>query len=229
MRAFTLIELLVVLAIIAILSAILFPVFAQAKHASKRTACLSNLRQIGVANDLYTSDYDDLMPFIPDSELQLTPPINASGRRYSPLGGFLPLWHPYSKSTQIYRTPACDLYTDWRKWFVGPWRQNGVDQPSRGVALYVSDLLAETNTSSVRYLRGRNAAAVAEGKGESVATQEWVITPFFEAGWHSFAAPHWAVAESTPPAGGWSAHVGGRNQLYLDGHAKWTKRDIRTP
>ena len=61
-KAFTLIELLVVIAIIAILAAILFPVFAQAKEASKKTACLSNLKQIGVASVLYENDYDDTIP-----------------------------------------------------------------------------------------------------------------------------------------------------------------------
>lgn len=58
-RAFTLIELLVVIAIIAILAAILFPVFAQAKNAAKKTASLSNLRQIATAWQMYSSDYDD--------------------------------------------------------------------------------------------------------------------------------------------------------------------------
>lgn len=62
-KAFTLIELLVVIAIIAILAAILFPVFAQAKNAAKKTADLSNLKQLSTATLLYSSDHDDLTPF----------------------------------------------------------------------------------------------------------------------------------------------------------------------
>lgn len=68
-RAFTLIELLVVIAIIAILAAILFPVFAQAKEAAKKTTCASNLRQIGVAMFIYQSDYEDGFPNTGESNL----------------------------------------------------------------------------------------------------------------------------------------------------------------
>jgi len=60
---FTLIELLVVIAIIAILAAILFPVFAQAREQARKTACLSNLKQIGLAVNMYVQDYDETFPF----------------------------------------------------------------------------------------------------------------------------------------------------------------------
>lgn len=61
-RAFTLIELLVVIAIVAILAAILFPVFARARETARRSACASNLRQIGLAFAQYTADYDERYP-----------------------------------------------------------------------------------------------------------------------------------------------------------------------
>ncbi|RYG39555.1 prepilin-type N-terminal cleavage/methylation domain-containing protein, partial [bacterium] len=64
-KAFTLIELLVVIAIIAILAAILFPVFAQAKTAAKKTAHLSNLKQTGTSLVLYQGDSDDVLPQSP--------------------------------------------------------------------------------------------------------------------------------------------------------------------
>jgi prepilin-type N-terminal cleavage/methylation domain-containing protein/prepilin-type processing-associated H-X9-DG protein len=61
-RGFTLIELLVVIAIIAILAAILFPVFARAREKARQTSCLSNMKQIALATDMYTVDYDECYP-----------------------------------------------------------------------------------------------------------------------------------------------------------------------
>lgn len=74
-RGFTLIELLVVIAIIAILAAILFPVFAQAKAAAKKTADLSNLKQQALAIIMYEADVDDVIPFGLDNNWQAAWPL----------------------------------------------------------------------------------------------------------------------------------------------------------
>ena len=65
-KGFTLIELLVVIAIIAILAAILFPVFAQAREKARQASCLSNRKQLGTALQLYVDDYDETMPYMLD-------------------------------------------------------------------------------------------------------------------------------------------------------------------
>jgi prepilin-type N-terminal cleavage/methylation domain-containing protein len=61
-RGFTLIELLVVIAIIAILAAILFPVFAQARESARKTQCASNARQVGMGTQMYLQDYEEMFP-----------------------------------------------------------------------------------------------------------------------------------------------------------------------
>ena len=92
---FTLIELLVVIAIIAILAAILFPVFARARENARRASCLSNLKQIGIAVMQYTQDYDE--KYMHQHE-DLTTPAN-SYLWFQPL-------QPYIKSEQVFRCPS---------------------------------------------------------------------------------------------------------------------------
>jgi prepilin-type N-terminal cleavage/methylation domain-containing protein len=98
-KAFTLIELLVVIAIIAILAAILFPVFAQAKEAAKKTACLSNAKQIGTALKIYLGDSDDVMP--------LFYAYNSDPAIYAPaqLKGTERLLLPYTKNQDLFKSP----------------------------------------------------------------------------------------------------------------------------
>ena len=97
-NGFTLIELLVVIAIIAILAAILFPVFAQAKGAAKNTKCVSNGRQIGMSVKLYLVDSDDVMPIFYAYNSQ--PSGNKPGHK-----GTEVLLFPYCKSQEIFKSP----------------------------------------------------------------------------------------------------------------------------
>ena len=122
-RAFTLIELLVVIAIIAILAAILFPVFAQAKLSAKKTAGLAQVKQIGTAVHIYLSDYDDVLCGYRWSVPTSAPPINsfylslnptdprrttldASGQNTIHAEFFNQLLQPYTKNNDLFRAPT---------------------------------------------------------------------------------------------------------------------------
>jgi prepilin-type N-terminal cleavage/methylation domain-containing protein/prepilin-type processing-associated H-X9-DG protein len=97
--AFTLIELLVVIAIIAILAAILFPVFAQAREKARQTGCLSNLKQIGTGLMMYTQDYDEAYPCNWYGGLWDTTP---NGSQYK----WMDAVYPYVKNEQVFSCPS---------------------------------------------------------------------------------------------------------------------------
>lgn len=101
-RGFTLIELLVVIAIIAILAAILFPVFAKAREKARETTCISNLRQCGSALQMYAADYDGLLPSA--FEYPASPPPNDEYHQGPP--SIMDKLTPYVKNSQIYRCPS---------------------------------------------------------------------------------------------------------------------------
>jgi len=100
-KAFTLIELLVVIAIIAILAAILFPVFAQAKLAAKKTQDLSNIKQSSLGIILYTGDYDDTYPLSYFYDVTFTTPYSDSYAWSSSL-----CVQPYIKTLELFKSPA---------------------------------------------------------------------------------------------------------------------------
>jgi prepilin-type N-terminal cleavage/methylation domain-containing protein/prepilin-type processing-associated H-X9-DG protein len=98
---FTLIELLVVIAIIAILAAILFPVFAQAREKARTTACLSNCKQIGTAVQMYTQDYDEMLPS--SGVYGANHPLYKAGYQW---GFWVILLDPYIKNRSVWLCPS---------------------------------------------------------------------------------------------------------------------------
>ncbi|HRK20775.1 MAG TPA: prepilin-type N-terminal cleavage/methylation domain-containing protein [Fimbriimonadaceae bacterium] len=227
-KAFTLIELLVVIAIIAILAAVLFPVFAQAKAKAKQTACLSNIRQIGMAFGMYQSDWDDRLPDRRDLKTALPggyrpwttwPPSDPRG------GWALLILEPYLKSAEIFRCPSIEggtfstaiqvvqsideLPTSPRShyWL---WRFDRPDDP-----VPLDNLWGKSEDQAVSDLQAANNPQV--GRPEGVADVEMLVDPYFP-----------GTIPSAPTAlRGRSMHFGGRNRLFLDWHAKYL-RDART-
>jgi prepilin-type N-terminal cleavage/methylation domain-containing protein len=112
---FTLIELLVVITIIAILAAILFPVFARAKAAAKQSACISNIKQQGTATALYMADSDDLFPYAVDPSDKFRPQIWDGNPAFQAQIAAMPLLQdalqPYVKNRQVFLCPS-DIGTE---------------------------------------------------------------------------------------------------------------------
>src|SRR5438046_381782 len=108
-RAFTLIELLVVIAIIAILAAILFPVFAQARESARMSACLSNEKQIGNGLMMYLQDYDERLPAADWGNAYVGPPFTAFAFGKG-AGAGPPTWadvfQPYVKNLKVMKCPS---------------------------------------------------------------------------------------------------------------------------
>lgn len=125
-RAFTLIELLVVIAIIAILAAILFPVFAQAKEAAKKSSCLSNKKQVAISTLLYSGDYDDVFPMSAYFQAPVAPDPRPR------IFAIYDAVQPYLKNVGVFVCPTNAPGIDW------PARLNMLNLTNAGTFRYTS-------------------------------------------------------------------------------------------
>jgi len=203
-RGFTLIELLVVIAILAILAAILLPVFARVRENARKANCVSNVRQIGMATMAYAQDYDEFLPCTWDGGTLGDGATSGAGgwMHFTNFNGpatFYPAWgslYPYVKNTGVYQCPS--------------------DTARLGNSYAINSLLS-VNSGIVAFHLGLPLAALQEPASTFL---------FAEEGFPGSAADttddgYFMVSGNKLTR----RHAGGCDFAYCDGHAKHLKTD----
>jgi prepilin-type N-terminal cleavage/methylation domain-containing protein/prepilin-type processing-associated H-X9-DG protein len=200
-RGFTLIELLVVIAIIAILAAILFPVFAQAREAARKTTCLSNCKQLGAALMQYCQDYDETIV------------LNSYGSE----AYWADMLQPYVKNLGILTCPSSTKVTSGTTQDAWVTRLGGICGYTLNNVYYnnaawgqifekgQSSLASIEDVAGTVFCADGNKFQAAQTGGGAFMLNMTLVPPRITSAQGSFIA----------------RHQGGLNAIFFDGHAKW--------
>jgi prepilin-type N-terminal cleavage/methylation domain-containing protein/prepilin-type processing-associated H-X9-DG protein len=208
-RGFTLIELLVVIAIIAILAAILFPVFAKAREKARQTSCLSNVKQIMLGVLMYAQDYDETLPSQgPGQRTSTNPSCNGNPFPYG-TGWIQDKVMPYIKNTQIFTCPSASGLDMGAGGFGG---YDFAGRPFGGCQTASTDATHDRSLANFKAPSG--SAMMTDGPGGGM-WRLWPVT------W----SPDWNIGGNPCPCQPATCrHNDGANVGYLDGHAKWQRQ-----
>ena len=196
-RGFTLIELLVVIAIIAILAAILFPVFAAAREKARQIACINNLNQMGKATMQYLSDNDDNFP-----------PFY--GKNRSTGMGFSESIMPYLKSEALFYCPSDYVPRDDPKQKPRSYTMNGdwYSPDCRGVSGWQG---------------GFNVSDIQNTSGTLLYLDRWAPTNYLYGMSYCVSATEMHLRKN-PGHFGLNDHLKGTNACFCDGHGRWIRK-----
>ena len=215
-QGFTLIELLVVIAIIAILAAILFPVFARARENARKTSCLSNLKQIGLGIMQYTQDYDEAYPLgLWDPQVKQTTsgtpgatflschPYNGCGTGHWVT--WMDIIYPYTKSVQVYVCPSATK-----------------DAATPSYAM--SNAFTNRAGTSGNYDINNTSSGPLKLAGIQRPSEIVMVMDLNDRTYTGGVRPYTIRSRAThadPTLGSATPHLEGGNVAYADGHAKW--------
>jgi len=200
-NGFTLIELLVVIAIIAILAAILFPVFARARENARRSSCMSNLKQVGLGMMMYTQDYDEHLPG--------RNTMTGHGVGYNCSSGTAGCVLLYDIINN--RPYMLEPYVKNRQIFICPSRDAANNSPTRGDYGENTSLINGASLASIEY-----PASMLMLADDTYGSRTQ---------YHPSDPTDWKANYNNGGTEPYGRHLGGVNVAFADGHVKWLHID----